>query len=117
MSRSNSDTEPASGESSPVIRLNRVVLPAPLGPMISRRSPGSTERLTPAVTRRPPNDLSRSFTASAVIVAGDYPTGLTGPGPRANHAPIPSHFVDVAQSSRGPRHGPLKAGHYRTCRN
>ena len=51
--------EPRSGASSPVIRLNSVVLPAPFGPMISRRSPGSTARLTLAVTRRPPNDLHR----------------------------------------------------------
>src|SRR5262245_43113563 len=87
MSRSNSDTEPASGESSPVIRLNSVVFPAPLGPMMSRRSPGSTDRLTPAVTRRPPNDLSRSFTASAVIVGGDYPTALTCPGPMPRTRP------------------------------
>ena len=40
MSRPNSLIEPLSGASSPVIRLNSVVLPAPLGPMISRRSPG-----------------------------------------------------------------------------
>ena len=36
----------ASGRNSPVIRLNSVVLPAPFGPMISRRSPGSTARFT-----------------------------------------------------------------------
>ena len=35
-----------SARSSPVIRLNSVVLPAPFGPMISRRSPGSTARST-----------------------------------------------------------------------
>src|SRR5260370_32382969 len=36
-----------------------VVLPAPFGPMMSRRSPGSTARSTPLVTRKPPNDLTR----------------------------------------------------------
>src|SRR5262245_6336135 len=75
MSRSNKLTEPASGASSPVIRLKRVVLPAPLGPMMSRRSPGSTVRLTPEVTRRPPNDLSRPRTASALS------------GPPSDHVP------------------------------
>ena len=40
MSWPNSGTEPRSGRSSPVMRLNNVVLPAPFGPMISRRSPG-----------------------------------------------------------------------------
>src|SRR5438132_9075013 len=66
MSRSKSVTEPASGAGSPVIRLKSVVFPAPLGPMMSRRSPGSTTRLTPEVTRSPPNDLSRPRTASAL---------------------------------------------------
>ena len=46
MSRPNSATEPRSGASSPVMRLNNVVLPAPFGPMMRRRSPGSTLRLT-----------------------------------------------------------------------
>src|SRR2546422_8099361 len=66
MSRSKSAIAPRSGRSSPVMRLKSVVLPAPFGPMMRRRSPGSTARLTPEVTRSPPNDLSRSLTASAV---------------------------------------------------
>ncbi len=33
---------PAVGEKNPVIRLKKVVLPAPLGPMMARNSPGST---------------------------------------------------------------------------
>ncbi len=37
----NSSTDPLSGVISPVMRLNKVVLPAPFGPMISRRSPGA----------------------------------------------------------------------------
>ena len=32
----------------PEMRLNSVVLPAPLGPMRARRSPGRTSRLTPS---------------------------------------------------------------------
>src|SRR5258707_6175136 len=68
MSRSNKLTEPPSGRSSPVIRLKRVVLPAPLGPMIRRRSPASTARSTPDVTRSPPNDFVRLRTASALTV-------------------------------------------------
>ena len=35
---------------SPLIWLNSVVLPAPLGPMIRRRSPGRIESDTPCVT-------------------------------------------------------------------
>src|SRR5262249_44878939 len=34
--------------------LNRVVFPAPLGPMRARRSPADTSRLTPSTARRPP---------------------------------------------------------------
>ncbi len=69
MSRPNSAIEPLSGASSPVMRLNKVVLPAPFGPMISRRSPGSTLRLTLVVTRKPPNDLLKLSTTSAVMAA------------------------------------------------
>src|SRR4030095_1419993 len=77
MSRSKSVTQPASGASSPVIRLKSVVFPAPLGPMMSRRSPGSTARLTPELTRSPPNDLLRPRTASAL---SDRPSDhLPGP--------------------------------------
>ena len=43
----NSSTVPAVGGNSPEIRLNSVVLPAPLGPRIARRSPGRTSRSTP----------------------------------------------------------------------
>ena len=42
---------------SPVIRLNSVVLPAPFGPMISRRSPGIICSDTSCVAGRPPKDL------------------------------------------------------------
>src|SRR5579864_9383749 len=45
-SRPASATAPDDGGSSPLMILNKVVLPAPLGPMMARRSPGSTERLT-----------------------------------------------------------------------
>ena len=50
---------------SPLIWLNSVVLPAPFGPIISRRSPGRIESETPCVTFRPPNALFRPMTSSA----------------------------------------------------
>src|SRR5258705_335723 len=83
MSRSKRLTEPPSGRSSPVIRLKSVVLPAPLGPMMRRRSPGSTVRSTPDVTRSPPNDFVRLRTASALSV----PPPQATPG-RSDHVPI-----------------------------
>ncbi len=55
----NSLTEPLSAVRSPVIRLNSVVLPAPFGPMISRRSPGMTVSETFLVAGRPPKRLLR----------------------------------------------------------
>src|SRR5690349_23815243 len=51
---------PASGLSSPEIRLRRVVFPAPFGPMTAWNSPGPTSIVTSSVTTRPPNFL-RTF--------------------------------------------------------
>ena len=101
MSRPNSSTAPESGAISPVMRLNRVVLPAPFGPMIRRRSPGSTARLTLVVTRRPPNDLQRLRTASALMALA----------PRSE--PAPSRAGGSVPACRTPRraHQPHGAGH------
>src|SRR6266540_2721923 len=51
----NSSTFPAEGGRSPAITLKSVVLPAPLGPRIARRSPGITSRVTSRTASRPPN--------------------------------------------------------------
>ena len=48
-----------------MIRLNSVVLPAPFGPMIRRRSPGITVSETSRVAGRPPKRLLRPVTSSA----------------------------------------------------
>src|SRR5687767_2290421 len=50
----NSSTVPALGGNSPEIRLNSVVLPAPLGPRMARRSPGRTSRSTSLTAWTPP---------------------------------------------------------------
>src|SRR5207249_998990 len=52
-SRSPNSTLPAEGGNSPLMMLNSVVLPAPFGPMIARRSPGSTENVTFLSTSSP----------------------------------------------------------------
>src|SRR5688572_14514057 len=49
-----SSTLPLLGGNSPEIRLNNVVLPAPLGPRIARRSPGRTSRSTSRTAWTPP---------------------------------------------------------------
>src|SRR5436190_18349586 len=51
----NSSTRPAEGARSPAITLKSVVLPAPFGPRIARRSPGSTSSVTSRTAWRPPN--------------------------------------------------------------
>ena len=50
----NSSTVPAVGGNSPEIRLNSVVLPAPFGPRIARRSPGGRPGRRPATATTPP---------------------------------------------------------------
>ena len=56
MSRSLEPDAAGSGRSCPPIWLMRLVLPAPLGPMMTWRSPSSTVRLTSLVTTRLPNE-------------------------------------------------------------
>src|SRR5712691_13409467 len=64
MSRPSKRTAPASGRTCPVMRLKRVVLPAPFGPMIAVTWPAATVRLTPPTASKPPNALWRSRTSS-----------------------------------------------------
>src|SRR4029453_13596965 len=49
-----SRTDPSCGSRSPSITRSRVVLPEPLGPMMPRKSPGSTGRLIPSSTAPSP---------------------------------------------------------------
>src|SRR5215469_15725895 len=98
MSRPKKAIEPPSARSSPMMRLKSVVLPAPLGPMMRRRSPGSTARSTAAVTRSPPKDLARPLTASAVIAS----SRSSRRGGQAEHRPAPS------PEARGAGHEPFR---------
>ena len=68
-SRPKSVIRPSLGGSSPLIRLKSVVFPAPLGPMMARRSPGRTSRLTPSTARRPPKarDTPDSVSAESAV--------------------------------------------------
>src|SRR5580658_9160142 len=59
ISRPSSRTAPLSGRRWPVIRLNKVDLPAPLGPMIAAICLVAMVRLTSETARNPPNDLER----------------------------------------------------------
>ena len=54
---------PETGAMAPATRLNSVVFPAPLGPMIAFTIPCRQEKLTPLMTCRPPNQWCRSRTS------------------------------------------------------
>src|SRR3990172_1079068 len=54
---------PSEGFSWPVSRLNRVVLPAPLGPMIASLSLSSTSKVTSLTAASPPKCTDRSRTS------------------------------------------------------
>src|SRR5438874_4112031 len=59
MSRSSSSTCPLSGRRCPVIRLNRVDLPAPFGPITAAICRASTRNDTSDTATKPENDLRR----------------------------------------------------------
>src|SRR5215510_8872881 len=65
MSRPSNSTRPASARASPPIRLNSVVLPAPLGPRMPSVSPASTASETSSVTFSAPKDLLTPCSASS----------------------------------------------------
>src|SRR5215468_6988551 len=111
MSRPNSAIDPPSGASSPVIRLNSVVLPAPLGPMMRRRSPGSTARSTPLVTRRPPNDFVNPVMASAVMAALRLQACASlSPPPLAGEGQGGGQSARTELLAPPPRHSPASGG-------
>src|SRR6218665_1597788 len=60
-----SSTSPLLGTKRPLIRLNSVDLPAPLGPMMAPRSPGATAKLAPRMISVLPKLLRRSRSSSA----------------------------------------------------
>ncbi len=53
---SNSEMVPLSGFRAPVSRLNSVLLPLPLGPMMPTISAFSTPKVTPSTARMPPKE-------------------------------------------------------------
>ena len=66
---------PDVGCRAPAMRLNSVVLPAPLGPMRPRISPLLTLRVQPSTARKPPKALTRPSTSS---IASVFPCARRG---------------------------------------
>ena len=67
-------TLPADGLMLPVTRLTKVVLPAPLGPISTVRSPGERDSETLLVTTRPPKFFCRPDTSKMALIC-DLPAG------------------------------------------
>ena len=69
MSRPSSITVPACGAMAPATRLNRVVFPAPLGPMMPRMLPSCTSKETSSTAFSPWNARLTLRTSSRLIAA------------------------------------------------
>src|SRR5690606_14784795 len=66
---------PLSADVSPVMRLNRVVLPAPLGPMRPAISPSATDKLTLSTAFSPSKERLTPLSSST----GPHPLPFGGP--------------------------------------
>src|SRR3954451_16620676 len=80
-------TLPWLGVRTPVIRLNRVDLPAPFGPMTARTSPSSTRIDTRSTAIRPPKRRVNLSSSSNATMIFRYHRSGTEAG--ANEAPDP----------------------------
>ena len=103
-------TEPRPGACRPLMTLNRVVLPAPLGPIRPVTVPGLTARLTSLRAATPPNRTATSRTVSTAPSgrASSGGTGLTSqdgrrsePRCRPDRPRGPGRVFDPGQADRG----------------
>src|SRR6266496_6262 len=92
-----SDICPAVGARNPVIRLNTVVLPAPLGPMSPSTSPGCRANDRSETARRPPKTLLSPRTSSNAMASPDLETDAAA-RPRC---PRPVHDAGDSLPARG----------------
>src|SRR5215469_9456731 len=89
----------------PVIKLNRVVLPAPFGPMMALRSPGMILIVTSRTARRPPKLFesarssrtgSRPFACACVFTSMSLPIANERPGPETEPRPMTALVAEFA---------------------
>src|SRR5581483_297772 len=116
----NSSIVPELGGKSPAITLNSVVLPAPFGPRIARRSPGTTSRSTSRNACRPPKRrptlrVRRAGTALAAVGASCTAASVKPLRKLADDLGR-DHAVDDGPLLAGPRQGPLLARRERAPR-
>src|SRR5438477_7262554 len=79
MSRPSSKTRPRSGRRWPVIRLNRVDLPAPFGPITAAICRVSTFSDTSDTATKPENDLVRPAISSIALLSDARQRGVERP--------------------------------------
>src|SRR5437588_11483186 len=99
MSRSSSSTCPLSGRRCPVIRLNRVDLPAPLGPIIAAICRASTRNDTSETATKPENDLRRPD-SSSIAPAPQPSDGAVDSAKNAARKHEKQHDQDRAEHER-----------------
>src|SRR5205085_3773754 len=99
MSRSSSSTCPLSGRRCPVIRLNRVDLPAPLGPITAAICRASTRNDTSETATKPENDLRRPA-ISSIATAPEPPDRAVDGAEDAARKYEQQHDQDRAQHDR-----------------
>src|SRR5437764_3756239 len=103
MSRPSSSTWPLSGCRWPVIRLNRVDLPAPLGPITAAICRASTRSDTSETATKPAKDL-RSTAISSIAPAPEPPDGAVDGAEDAARKQEQEHDQNRAQDE-GPIFG------------
>src|SRR5215217_6534136 len=110
MSRSPNTRLPSSGEMKPDTRLNRVVLPAPLGPITPWTCPGATSRSTALTASSPPkrlvSPLARRIGGSNGSLPGNV--GLRG---RTTLHPAPARAPDQPLWANDHQHDEQEAVH------
>src|SRR5437763_15926619 len=99
MSRPSRSTWPLSGCRWPVIRLNRVDLPAPLGPITAAICRASTRNDTSETATKPENDL-RSPEISSIAPAPEPPDRAVDGAEDATRQPAQQHGQDRAEHGR-----------------
>ena len=92
---------PEVGGKSPVMALNKVVLPAPFAPRMARFSPASTDKLTSSTARNAPNArVTPSRTSASEDMSGTSPAcggrGITAVVMAERNAVMDAIFVSPA---------------------
>src|SRR5205807_6942836 len=98
-------TSPPVGLRNPVISLNRVLFPAPFGPIMLRISPRLTPKLTRSTAVRPPNRFVRSCVSSTAVLSGLTARRRDPPSPARRSQPQAQQPVGKPEHGEDHDHG------------